>query len=85
VNEQDKTLATLRQALQDLRRRWPIRSLTLFGSVVRGEASPANDLDILVEFDKAIRILLAAYVGRPIIAPSLQTCRSDSSAPGITA
>lgn len=28
-----------------------IRSLALFGSVVRGEATPASDVDLLVEFD----------------------------------
>jgi uncharacterized protein len=54
MNESNKTLAALRQALPELRRRWPIRSLALFGSVARGEAGPASDLDILVEFERPI-------------------------------
>ena len=28
-----------------------VKSLALFGSVARGEATPASDVDMLVEFD----------------------------------
>jgi uncharacterized protein len=45
MNEKDKTLTALRQALLNLQQRWPICSLALFGSVARGEAGPASDLD----------------------------------------
>jgi len=31
-----------------------VRSLALFGSVVRGEAKPDSDVDILVEFSKPV-------------------------------
>lgn len=31
-------------------RRWKIRELALFGSVARGEAGPASDVDLLVTF-----------------------------------
>lgn len=54
MDERDKTVAALRDALPDLLRRWPIRSLALFGSMARGEASAASDLDILVEFERPI-------------------------------
>jgi uncharacterized protein len=40
--------------MPSLRRRWPIRSLDLFGSMARGEANAASDLDILVEFERPI-------------------------------
>src|SRR5882762_5781602 len=33
---------------------YPIKSLAVFGSVSRGEASPGSDIDILVEFDKPV-------------------------------
>ena|ERR1700758_4341404 len=49
--EKDKILAALRAALPDLKRRWPIRSLAIFGSVARDTASAKSDLDVLVEFD----------------------------------
>jgi predicted nucleotidyltransferase len=54
MSEKDAVVARFRAALPDLRRRWPIRSLALFGSVVRGEAQAESDLDELLEFDKPI-------------------------------
>jgi predicted nucleotidyltransferase len=36
-----------------LKRRWPIGSLAVFGSLARGEASAASDLDVLVEFTQS--------------------------------
>ena len=38
-----------------------VKSLKLFGSVVRGEAGPESDIDILVEFSRPIGLL--AFVG----------------------
>lgn len=37
-------------ALTDLCRRWGVRRLSLFGSVLRDDFSPASDVDVLVEF-----------------------------------
>ncbi len=31
-----------------------VRSLDIFGSVARGEATPGSDVDLLVEFDRSI-------------------------------
>lgn len=36
---------------EKLARDYGVKSLALFGSVVRDEASPASDVDLLVEFD----------------------------------
>jgi len=46
--------AILRLALPDLRAQWPIRSLALFGSRVRDDATPASDLDVLVTFERPV-------------------------------
>lgn len=54
MSERDEILAVLRAELPALRRHWPIRSLSLFGSVARGEAGPESDLDVLVEFEAAV-------------------------------
>jgi predicted nucleotidyltransferase len=51
-----------------------VKSLKLFGSVVRGEARPESDIDILVEFSRPIGLLafvrlkqrLAELLGRPV-------------------
>lgn len=42
--------ALLRERLPDLRRRFGVATLSLFGSYVRGEQRPQSDLDVLVEF-----------------------------------
>ena len=54
MTEKSEVLAALRAALPDLRRRWPIRSLAIFGSFARDDASPKSDLDVLVEFERPL-------------------------------
>jgi uncharacterized protein len=49
-------IALLRAALPGLREQWPIRSLALFGSRVRDDATPASDLDVLVEFARPVAL-----------------------------
>jgi uncharacterized protein len=41
----------------ELRERFGVKSLALFGSVVRDESTPASDVDLLVEFDRSIGLL----------------------------
>ncbi len=48
--DKGKVLETLRENRQ-LLARFHVRSLSVFGSVVRGEARPDSDVDILVEFE----------------------------------
>jgi len=43
----------LRAHLPELRERYGVRSLGIFGSYVRGEQRRRSDLDVLVEFDRA--------------------------------
>jgi predicted nucleotidyltransferase len=51
-----------------------VKSLKLFGSVVRGEAGPGSDIDILVEFSRPVGLLaflglkhrLSELLGRPV-------------------
>ena len=74
MSEKEELLAVLRTALPNLRQRWPIWSLALFGSVARGEATAASDLDILVEFERpvglsafiALEASLAGLTGRRV-------------------
>ena len=44
-----------RAALAALCRRHQIRRLSLFGSVLRGDAGPDSDVDLLVEFSRGAR------------------------------
>lgn len=53
--------AVLRAHMPELRERYKVSYLGLFGSYVRGEQRPDSDLDVLVEIDGTIGLL--AYVG----------------------
>ncbi len=48
----EQYVAILRQHLPELRTRWGVRFLGVFGSYVRGEQRARSDLDLLVEFDE---------------------------------
>jgi predicted nucleotidyltransferase len=50
--KRDDVLAILRAEQPRLRSEFGVKSLTLFGSVARDEATPASDVDLLVEFDR---------------------------------
>ena len=47
----DEIRNSLHRELPRLREEYAVRSLQIFGSFVRGEASETSDLDLLVEFD----------------------------------
>ncbi|MCK4570681.1 nucleotidyltransferase family protein [Candidatus Bipolaricaulota bacterium] len=49
----EEILAILRVELPEMRQRYGVRSLGLFGSVVRREERSNSDIDILVEFARA--------------------------------
>jgi predicted nucleotidyltransferase len=52
-----EVLEALRALLPELRQRYAVRTLALFGSYARGEARAASDVDLLVEFDRVPSLL----------------------------
>ncbi len=60
--ERERILATLRRHAPDLARQG-VLSLRLFGSVARGEADEASDVDLAGEFDTAQGFSLIDLVG----------------------
>ena len=44
-------IQTLERELETLKSRFGVKSLGLFGSIARGDASADSDVDILVEFE----------------------------------
>lgn len=50
----DDIKAALRRLLPELRQRYPIASVAVFGSWTHGEAGPKRDLDLLATFDGPI-------------------------------
>jgi predicted nucleotidyltransferase len=69
-DEVQRRLSEHRQELAAL----GVRDLYLFGSVARGEARVDSDVDLLVEFDRAVGLLqffrvqrrLSELLGRPV-------------------
>lgn len=57
----DEVIALLRAHEPELRQRG-VRHAALFGSVARGDAKPASDIDILIELEPDAPIDLFAYV-----------------------
>ena len=53
-----KTLKEIKKLLdnhkQELKDKYHIKNIGLFGSIVRGDATAKSDVDILVEFEKPI-------------------------------
>ena len=50
----EAVLRLLAQHREELRRRFRVKSLALFGSVARNEAGPQSDVDILVTFEGSV-------------------------------
>lgn len=46
----DEVIAFLTSRRQEMAERFGVSSLSLFGSMARGEAGPKSDVDVLVEF-----------------------------------
>ena len=52
--KRSKVISILNKHRQVLSDRYGVRSLALFGSVARDEATPASDVDLLVDFDRSV-------------------------------
>jgi len=52
--KQDVLLQTLKQKNAELTNKFGVKSLLLFGSVARNEATSASDVDLLVEFSRPV-------------------------------
>jgi uncharacterized protein len=79
VSTPNMTLAKLEipsQNLENFCRKWKVRELSLFGSVLRDDFTPESDVDVLVSFDQdapwslwditAMRDELSALMGRSV-------------------
>jgi predicted nucleotidyltransferase len=52
--KQDIVLQTLKQKNAELITKFGVKSLLLFGSVARNEATSSSDVDLLVEFNRPV-------------------------------
>ena len=74
ATNRETILYILTGAMDELRRRFSVRELSVFGSVTRGDAARGGDVDILVDFEgKAtfdaymdVKFFLEDRLGRPV-------------------
>ena len=52
--KQEDVLQTLKQKNTELTKQFGVKSLSLFGSVARNEATQTSDVDLLVEFNRPV-------------------------------
>ena len=69
LNEQQKTLAD----------RYSVKTLSLFGSVARGEARDDSDVDLLVEFNQPVGLF--QFIELQQWLESLLGCKVDLGTP----
>jgi uncharacterized protein len=73
--KRDDVLAKLSPLHLELKTRYGVRSLFLFGSVARNEATPQSDVDLLVEFDQPIGLF--EFIGLQQKLESILGCKVD--------
>ncbi|HUH96447.1 MAG TPA: nucleotidyltransferase family protein [Anaerolineales bacterium] len=52
--KREEVIELLRKQKAELARQYGVRSLALFGSVARDQATSSSDVDLLVEFDRPV-------------------------------
>lgn len=73
----EDVLRTLADNRDRLKEEFFVKSLSIFGSVARDEATDASDVDLLVEFEEGARIGLFAFIGLQLFLQEILGCRVD--------
>jgi uncharacterized protein len=68
--------------IAEICRRYPVRRLSVFGSVLRDDFTPESDIDMLVEFEPDARISLFGLVRMEIELSDLLGRKADLNTPG---
>ena len=87
---QQEIAKALRERREEIRTRFGVKKLALFGSVARGDASPESDVDLLVEFEGLatfdrymdLKFFLEDYLRRPVDLVTARALRPQLK-PGI--
>lgn len=83
MTQADQVIRTLQAHRQELAATYGVRSLALFGSFARNEATDQSDVDLLVEFDRAVGYFglvalqehLAGLLRRPVDLGTLRSLK----------
>lgn len=83
MTQSDQIIRALQTHKHELAATYGVRSLALFGSFARNEATEQNDIDLLVEFDRAtgyfglvaLQEYLAELLHRPVDLGTLHSLK----------
>jgi predicted nucleotidyltransferase len=78
--KRDDVIRILQHHRPELAERFGVESLVLFGSVARGEATQASDVDLLVAFDRPTGYF--GLVRLQLFLQELLGCEIDLGTPG---
>jgi len=85
--KRDEALRILARCRDELERKHSVKSLALFGSVARNEATERSDVDVLVEFDGPIDLFdlvgLQLHLQDVLGVPKVDVVMRDSIYPEI--
>lgn len=77
----DEAIARIREHMADLEQ-FDVRSIALFGSVARDQATPDSDVDVLVDFGRAtfdgymgLKLYLEDILGTPVDVATISSLR----------
>ncbi|MEW5707984.1 MAG: nucleotidyltransferase family protein [Pseudomonadota bacterium] len=79
--KRDEAIQKLRQHFPELRERFGVAHLSVFGSVARDEAGPESDVDILVEFSPDAQVGLFGLIELQQRLEELLGCKVDVGTP----
>jgi len=68
---------TLKELKEELKEKYKVKKIGIFGSYVRGEQKGKSDLDILVEFEEDAKLSLLDVVGLEIELSDLLGIKVD--------
>ena len=65
----------------DIKRRFSVKNIYLFGSIAREEGSESSDVDLLIEYEPDARVGLFQFVKLQRELSSLLNCKVDLATP----
>ena len=77
--KREEIIRILKEHCRELTDSHYVKSLALFGSVVRDEATPISDVDLLVEFDRPVGLF--QFIGLQQYLEALLGCPVDLGTP----
>jgi predicted nucleotidyltransferase len=89
MKKKEEIISILKEKRSDIIQKYHITRIGIFGSVIRDEAGPGSDIDILVDFNddaslldhSGLKIYLEKIFGQPVDVVPERTIRAELRTP----